>query len=96
MAVTTTKRRQRKKSKKRGSLIKKYGAFLDGLSRLPNKCRQKMVNDTAKDVIDCVGECCLTYIKGNVHLNNAQKRKFQARKQIIRLLNSKQVKLPEK
>ena len=55
-----------------------------------------MVNDAQKDVIDCVGECCLNYIKGNVHLTNAQKRKFQVRKQDIRLLNSKQVKLPVK
>ena len=43
-----------------------------------------------------MGECCLNCIKGNVHLTNAQKRKFQARKQDIRLLSSKQVKLPEK
>ena len=60
MAATTTKRRQRKKLNKRGSLIKKYGTFLDGLTRLPNKCRQKMVNDTPKNVIDCVGECLLS------------------------------------
>ena len=80
MAATTRKRRQSKKSKKRGSLIKKYGTFLDGLTRLPNKCRQKMVNDTPKDVTECVGECCLNYIKGNVHLTNARKGNFQARK----------------
>ena len=55
-----------------------------------------MVNDAPKDVFDCVGECCLNYIIDNVHLTNAQKRKFQARKQDIRLLSSKQVKLPEK
>ena len=85
MPVTTTKRRQRNKSKERGSLIKKYGTFLEGLTRLPNKCRQKMINDAPKDVIDCVGECCLNYIKGNVRLTNAQKRKFQAGKQDIRL-----------
>ena len=96
MAVTTTKRRQRNKSKKRGSLIKKYGTFLEGLTRLPNKCRQKIIKDAPKDVIDCVGECCLNYIKGNVRLTNAQKRKFQARNQDIRLLSSKQVTLPEK
>ena len=51
-ATTTTKRRQRKTPKQSGSLIKKYGTFLDGLTRLPNKCRQKMINDAPKDVID--------------------------------------------
>ena len=56
---------------KRGYLIKKYGL---------NKCSQKLVNDTPRDVIDCVCECCLNYIKGNVLLTNAQKQKFQARK----------------
>ena len=69
-ATTSTKRRQRKMPKKRGSLIKKYGTFLDGLTRLPNKCLQKMINDAPKDVIDCVGECCLNYIKGNVQHTN--------------------------
>ena len=72
MAATTTKRHQRKKSKERGSLIKKYGIFLDGLTR----SRQKMVNVAPKNVIDYVGECCLNYIKGNVHLTNAQKKKI--------------------
>ena len=40
MAATTTKRHQRKKSKERGSLIKKYGICLDGLTR--SRQNQKM------------------------------------------------------
>ena len=65
---------------KRRPLIRKYGSFLDGLSRLPPKCRTKLINDSPKEVIDCVGECCLNLIKGNVPVSNH-----------IRLLSSKRV-----
>ena len=72
-------------------LIRKYGSFLDGLSRLPPKCRTKLINDSPKEVIDCVGECCLNLIKGNVPVSNAQKKTLNAKKHHIRLLSSKRV-----
>lgn len=90
MAVKKTQLRKRR------SLIQKYGSFLEGLSRLPYKCRQKMINDAPKEVIDSVGECCLNIIKGNVHLTKAQKQQLRSRKRHIRLLSSKQVPLAAK
>ena len=48
-----------------------------------------MIRESPKEVIDCVGECCLNIIKGNVRLTNAQKQHFQARKRYIRLLSKK-------
>ena len=77
-------------------MIKSYGSFLEGLTHLPPKYRQKMINNSPKEVIDSVGECCLNIIKGNVRLTKAQKQNLQARQRHIRLLSSKQVSLPEK
>ena len=42
-----------------------------------------MINNSPKEVIDSVSECCLNIIKGNVRLTKVQ-------------LSSKQVSLPEK
>ena len=55
-----------------------------------------MIQESPKEVIDCVGECCLIHIKGNVRLTNAQKNQLRARKTHIRLLSSKQVPLVTK
>ena len=52
-----------------------------------------MIQESPKEVIDCVGECGINLIKGNVRLTNAQKNQLRARKQHIRLLSSKQVPL---
>ena len=91
MAVTKTRRRKLQNKMRKKSLIKTYGTFLEGLTHLPNKCRKKMI-----EVIDCVGECCINLIKGNVPLTNAQKNQLRARKQHIRLVSSKQVPLDTK
>ena len=50
-----------------------------------------MIQESPKEVIKCIGECCLNLIKGNVRLTNARKNRLRARKQHIRLLSSKQV-----
>ena len=95
MAVTTTPHRKLQNKMRKKSLIKTYGTFLEGLTHLPNKCRKKMIQESPKEVIDCV-ECCINLIKGNVRLNNAKNNQLQARKQHIRLLSSKQVPLVTK
>ena len=96
MAVTTTRRRKMQNKMRKKSLIKTYGTFLEGLTHLSNKCRKKMIQESPKEVIDCVGECCINLIKGNVRLTNAQKNQLRARKQHIRILSSKQVPLDTK
>ena len=48
-----------------------------------------MIRESPKEVIDCVGECCLNIIKGNVRLTNAQKQHLRSRKRHIRLLSKK-------
>ena len=49
-----------------------------------------MIRESPKEVIDCVGECCLNIIKGNVRrLTNAQKQHLRSRKHQIRLLSKK-------
>ena len=96
MAVTTTSRRKLQNKMRKKTLIKTYGTFLEGLTHLSNKCRKKMIQESPKEVIDCVGECCINLIKGNVRLTNAQKNQLRARKQHIRLLSSKQVPLDTK
>ena len=85
--------------KRRGQkriLIKKYGHFLQGLTQIPGKYRQKMIHDCPKKVIDCVGECCLNIIKGNVKLSSAQKQKLRRRKNHLLLISSKKVPMAQK
>ena len=55
MAVTTTRRRKLQNKMRKKSLIKTYGTFLEGLTHLSNKCRKKMIQESPKEVIDCVG-----------------------------------------
>ena len=85
--------------KRRGQkriLIKKYGHFLQGLTQIPGKYRQKMIQHCPKEVIDCVGECCLNIIKGNVKLNSAQKQRLRPRKNHLLLISSKKVPVAQK
>lgn len=94
MVAARKKRTQIKK--KRGSLIKKYGPFLEGLCNMPHRSRQKIINDCPKEILDCVGECCLNLIKGNVKLTNAQKEKLRSRENDIRYLSTKRVAIADK
>lgn len=94
MVAARKKRMQIKK--KRGSLIKKYGPFLEGLCNIPHRNRQKIINDCPKEILDCVGECCLNLIKGNVKLTNAQKEKLRSRENDIRYLSTKRVAVADK
>ena len=55
-----------------------------------------MIQESPKEVIDCVGECCINLIKCNVRVTNGQKNQLRARKQHIRLLSAKQVPLDTK
>ena len=93
MAPRRTKQVKKNKNK---SLIKTYGTFLEGLTHLPPKVRQKMIQESPKEVIDCVGECCLNLIKGTVRMTKAQKNKLRGRKLHIRYLSSKAVPLEQK
>ena len=83
--------------KRRGQkriLIKKYRHFLQGLTQIPGKYRQKMIQHC--QVIDCVGECCLNSIKGNVKLSSAQKQRLRPRKHHLLLISSKKVPVAQK
>lgn len=70
--------------------------LLQGLSRIPHRYRQKLIKELPKGAIDCVGECCLNIIKGNVRLTKAQKQQLSSRKTHIRKLSKKQVPITEK
>ena len=78
--------------KRRGQkriLIKKYGHFLQGLTQILGKYRPKTIHHCPKEVIDCVGECSLNIIKGNVKLSSAQKQRLRSRKNHLSLIFSK-------
>ena len=87
---------QKKRRGQKYILIKKYGHFLQGLTQFPGKYRQKLINDCPKEVIDCVGECCLNIIKGNVKLSSAHKQKLRPRKNHLLLISSKKVPVAQK
>ena len=55
-----------------------------------------MIHDCPKEVIDCVGECHLNIIKGNVKLSSAQKQKLRPRKNHLLLISSKKVPVAQK
>ena len=88
--------RKKRTQKKKGSLLKKYGPFLEGLCNIPQRYRQKTVNDCPKEILDCVGECCLNLLKGNVKLTKAQKEQLRSRRNHIRLLSTKRVTVTNK
>lgn len=87
--------RQNKKRDKK-YLIRKYGHFLEGLTHLPAKCRQKVINELPREVINCIAECSLNIIKGNVPITHVQKKNLRPRKRHLRLLAQRKIPIKEK
>ena len=55
-----------------------------------------MIHHCPKEVIACVGECCLIIIKGNVKLSSAQKERLRLKKTHLLLISSKKIPVAQK
>ena len=75
-------------------LLKKHGKILRYLSKLPESKRRSWIKkNCSKDLVNCICECSLNVLKGNVRLTPAQKKKLARCKSSLRTLVSKKTSL---
>ncbi len=58
--------------------------------------RKQLVHEGGKDLINCVSECCVNILKGNVPLTSKQKKILCNHKTKLRTLAQKKVSLKKK
>jgi len=76
--------------------VKKYGRELRVLSLASPAFAKKLMKAADKGLVDCLSECAVNILKGNVALNQTQKKKLQRHKYNLRNLAGKKVPLTEK
>lgn len=69
----------------------KHKELLSLLSRVPKPTRRSILKYAPNGLIDCMSECCLNILKGNVRLTLAQKRKLARHKHQLRQLSKRGV-----
>jgi hypothetical protein len=80
---------RKRPTKSKTPLIKKHGEMMLALSKAPPQFRKKLIKEAPKDLINCVGECCKKFLKGNVSLSEAHKRQLHSKRQQLRVLANK-------
>ena len=66
------------------------------LSAAIPRARKQLIANGDKELIDCVSECCVNILKGNIPLNEQQKTKLCKHKKNLRKLALMKVSLKEK
>lgn len=68
--------------------------------RILNACspplRKDLLKKFPKSIINCISECCLNTLKGNVPLNLKQKKTLSRHKHTLRLLADKKISIHKK
>lgn len=71
-----------------------------GHLRILNACspplRKDLLKKFPKSIINCISECCLNTLKGNVPLNTKQKKTLSRHKHTLRLLADKKISVNKK
>lgn len=62
----------------------------------PPNFRKDFLKKLSNRTVKCISECCYNTLKGNVKLNQSQKKKLKRHKQVIRTLASKNLPLYKK
>jgi len=70
--------------------------FLKLLAKGNRRVRQKIIRSSHNDLIRCLSDCCLNVIKGNVQLDNQQKKRLVRHRKTVRNLSHKTVSLKKK
>jgi hypothetical protein len=66
------------------------------LSLATPKVRKDLIETGGREVIDCISECCINILKGNVPLTSKQKCCLAKHKDKLRELSKKKVSLTKK
>lgn len=76
----------------------RYANLLKALHTASPKERKRMILKCKKDkkFVNCLCECCLNILNGNVHLSASQKRKLNSKKTTLRKICSKRTSLKNK
>ena len=64
---------------------------LKRLSNLPRNQRNKLLQKINKDCIDCLRDCCLNILRGNIPLKSKNKEKLRRYKTKIRAAANKKI-----
>lgn len=75
---------------------KKDVARLRVLNTCSVKLRKDLIKKFPQSCINCICECCLNTLKGNVPLNSQQKKSLSRHKHTLRLLADKKVPVNKK
>jgi hypothetical protein len=76
--------------------VKNYLPTLRRIHRLNEKTRREYVKKCDKGFLDCLSECALNIIKGNVPLNERQMKTLRREKNNLRQLSMKKTSLKKK
>jgi len=79
-----------------GKRLKRNLKFLHKVKGSKAAQRKQLLQCSKPDQIKCLSDCCHNILKGNVKLNNLQKKKLLQQAQFIRLVASKDIKVPQK
>ena len=66
------------------------------LSLATPQVRKQLVDKGNKEIVDCISECCLNILKGNVHLTSKQKSRLEKHKEQLRAVANKRVNVKKK
>ena len=62
---------------------------LKKLKKVPTKQRKEIISQASADLINCICDCCLNVVKGNLQINQTQKKKLGRHAVSIRALSKK-------
>jgi len=76
--------------------LKKNALYLKVLHQLPSRQRNNMLKKAPNSLIKVISQCSYNVLKGNVKLNNIEKRKLKKYKKSLRELSKKRASLKKK
>lgn len=76
--------------------IRRHASSLKRLPRSSKKNREKILDEGGRELLDCISECCLNVIKGNVPLTERQFQLLRRRKKNLAAVARKKTSQKEK
>ena len=87
---------RKKSTKKKTSKLRKTFEKVRILSLATPRVRKQLVQRGGREIIDCISECCVNILKGNVHLTPKQKSCLTKHKQKLREIAKRKISLKQK
>ncbi len=89
-------RKTKKPTKKKTSKLRKIFEKVRILSLATPRVRRQLIQRGGREIVDCVSECCVNILKGNVQLSPKQKSRLTKYKHKLREIAKKKVSLQQK